>query len=178
MRLGKEDGGIKLRFEVTELSELRAIVQRKAENGQTTEGCKDSMRGIFGRTVRNRITADEARPAIDQGNGSAHAAPPDDGIAFPITDTFAELDFIRPIRNDTVGMNGVEISISVDFPLPAATKVNLSINAGKQAASDMPVDGRSTDGAVGMIQRPAAGNGSRRPKGKQAVNDKRFQLRI
>lgn len=178
VRLGKEDGCIKLSFEGTELGELRAIVQGKAENGQTTESGKDGMRGIFGRSVRNRIPANETRPAIDQGNGSAHAASPDDGIAFPITDAFAELNFIRPIRNDAIRMNGVEISISVDFALAAATKVNLPINAGKQAAPDMPVDGRSADGAVRMFQRPAASNGSRRPEGTQTVNDKRFQLRV
>ena len=87
MRLSEEDGSIQHIFEVTELSEFRAIVQRKAENRHSTESGKDRAACISGRTGRNRIATEEARFAIDQGNSSTFSPSANDRVAFPITNT-------------------------------------------------------------------------------------------
>lgn len=175
---GKENGSVELSFKGMEISELRAVVQGKAENRHPLESGKDGSSCIFSSSGRDRIAADEARLSINQSNGSAFAASANDGIAFPIANTLSEFDLIRPVRNDAVRMDGVEVSVSVDFALAAAAQVELPTDAGKQAAPDVPVDGGRADRTVRMFKRPTTGNGGRRPISKQTVDDKCFQLRI
>lgn len=118
MRLGEENRSVELSFKSVKISEFRAIIQRKAKDRHAMESCNDCLVCFVGSSGSNRITAKEAGFAVDQSNGSTLATTTNDRIAFPITDALAQFDFIRPIRNDAVRMNGVEVGTSVDLFFP------------------------------------------------------------
>ena len=99
-------------------------------------------------------------------------------IALPVSYTHPVLDLVRPLRNDSVWMNRVEIGITVDFSLAATPKVLFAINPGKQSAVDVPVYGGNADRTVRFFQRPSSCYGSRRPELLQVLNDVCLELRI
>ena len=99
-------------------------------------------------------------------------------IALPVSYTHPVLDLVRPLRNDSVWMNRVEIGITVDFSLATTPKMLFAINLGKQSAFDVPVYGGNADRTVRVLQRPSPGYGSRRPELLQVCNDVFLKLRI
>ena len=78
---------------------------------------------------------------------------------------------VRPLRNDSLWMNRVEIDMTIDFSLATTPKVLFAINLGKQSAVDVPVYGGNADRTVRVLQSPSPGYGSRRTELLQVCDD-------
>ena len=152
VRFGKEDKGIQLFLELAEFREFRSIVQREAMNRQASQGGYNSLACFGCRSGSYECTLNVARTAINECDSCSFSSGTDDRIAFPITHTHSVFDLIRPLRNDSVRMNRVEIGITVDLSFAKTPKVLFPINLGKQFAVDVPVNGGNADLTVRVFQ--------------------------
>ena len=140
VRFSEEDGSIKKSFKLVELSKFRAIVQRERKNRHTIQSSKNCIASIGSGSCADRKATDIAGFTIDQRDSGALASASDNRIALPVPDSEPVTDFYRPVRNNAVRMNGVEVRIFAFSALAAAAKMYLSLNAGEQATLDVPVD--------------------------------------
>ena len=172
MRLGEIDQRIKLFFDLMEICELGAIIETDASDGKTIEqggNCSSSFLCI---PAGNVAKAKKACFAIHKRNQQTLADAAIDRVAFPVADAAAGLDFIRPLRDNAIGLNAVIAGGTRHHTLSATAKMLFRRDAGQLFLTDITVDrGNAQRFEFRILQAPAAGDGFRRPAAIQSVDD-------
>ena len=163
MGSGEEDRGIKRFLHLSEPGKLRAVVEREAADRSSFEGGKDGMEGVVGLLGVKQRSTEEPALAIHEGDNSSLANSTANGIALPIANAQTVEDFLRPVGNETIGMDGIVVGIAGLNSLASAAQVCLARETLQRITLQPTVDGAEPDGVIRVLKPPCLGDALRRP---------------
>lgn len=172
MRLCEVHEGVKVLFQGPELRELRTVVETNTLYRQILHHLLNCATGLFGRPGGKKSQPEIAAPAIHKRNERPLTDSPAHRVTFPIADPFSALNYLGPLGNYAVGLNGIIVGISGLNTLSTASKVLFLCDFWESSFLDVAIDGRCTERfSVGVFQMPAPADRLRGPKELQLFYD-------